>query len=62
MTPGGAAGGVIHNVTSAALLGAKVGSPSHVIPLGSTSVGVGHGILPGFEVRLSRSSGEEIPQ
>jgi hypothetical protein len=47
---------------STALLGAKVGCPSHVIPLGSTPAGVGYNILAGFEVQISRSAGEEIPQ
>jgi hypothetical protein len=60
--PGGVPGGVVTGSLSAALLGAKFSGPSHVIPLGSTPAGVGHGILHGFEVLLSRSSGEEIPQ
>ena len=55
-------GGVVTGGLSTALLGAKVGSPSHVIPLGSTPAGVGYSILPGFEVQISRSAGEEIPQ
>ena len=60
--PGGVLGGVVTGGLSTALLGAKVGSPSHVIPLGSTPAGVGYSILPGFEVQISRSAGEEIPQ
>ena len=55
-------GGVVTGGLSTALLGAKVGCPSHVIPLGSTPAGVGYSILPGFEVQISRSAGEEIPQ
>ena len=57
-----APGGIVTGGLSAALLGAKVGSPSHVIALGSTPAGVGYSILPGFEVQISRSAGEEIPQ
>ena len=60
--PGGVLGGVVTGGLSTALLGAKVGSPSHVIPLGSTPAGVGYNILAGFEVQISRSAGEEIPQ
>ena len=46
-------GGVVTGGLSTALLGAKVGS---------TPAGVGYNILAGFEVQISRSAGEEIPQ
>jgi hypothetical protein len=60
--PGAVLGGVVTGSFSVALLGAKVGGPSHVIPHGSTPAGAGQSILPGFEIEISRSSGEEIPQ
>jgi hypothetical protein len=50
-------GGVIGSVSSAALLGANVGSPSHVILFGGNLAGIGEEIpqqLAGI--------GEEIPQ
>jgi hypothetical protein len=55
-------GGVVTGSLSATLLGAKVSGPSHVILLGSKPADVGHGIPSGFEVLITRSSGEEIPQ
>jgi hypothetical protein len=57
--PGGVVGSVVSN---AAQFGARVSSPSHVILSGTKPAGAGYGILPGFEVQISRSSGEEIPQ
>jgi hypothetical protein len=66
--PGGAPGGVLGDIVSLAPpLGAKVSGPSHVshshvISLGHQPAGVGHGIPSGFEIQISRSSGEEIPQ
>jgi hypothetical protein len=59
--PGGVPGGVVTG-SIAALLGAKVASPSHLILPSSKSDGAGDGgpfHLVGF---ISRSSGEEIPQ
>jgi hypothetical protein len=61
--PGGCPGGVLGDIVSVAPpLGAKVSSPSHVISLGHQPAGVGHGIPSSFEILISRSSGEEIPQ
>ena len=66
--PGGCPGGVLGDIVSVAPpLGAKLSSPSHVshshvISLGHQPAGVGHGIPSGFEIQISRSSGEEIPQ
>jgi hypothetical protein len=62
--PGGAAGGVADVVSVSALLGAKVSSPSHVIPFGSKPAGGTDGILSGFAITPARHDaiGEEIPQ
>lgn len=59
--PGGLSGGVIAN-SVAALLGAKVAGPSHMVLVGRKPAGAGDGSpfhLVGF---ITRSTGEEIPQ
>jgi hypothetical protein len=42
--------GVVQGFASAALIGARVGDPSYVVPLGSKPGGVGDGILSGLTI------------